>query len=102
MSARVRPLEDKIVIIKTGEPVAPVRERRGQFADLIQQTIGRDWDGGYQVVDVAAGESPPADAAAFIITGSAASVPDRAPWMRSTEAWLREVVARGTPTLGIC
>jgi GMP synthase (glutamine-hydrolysing) len=37
-----------------------------------------------------------------VITGSAANVPDRAPWMLRVEAWLREVVASGTPIFGIC
>ncbi len=101
MSAR------NIVIVKTGEPVAPVRERHGQFADLIQQAIGPHWDGGYEVVDALVDTlAPPGDgpgaAAAYVITGSAANVPDRLPWMQRTEAWLRAVVAHGTPTFGIC
>jgi GMP synthase (glutamine-hydrolysing) len=55
------------------------------------------------VADVVRDDPPPADgAAAVIITGSAASVPDRAPWMQRAEAWLRNVVERGTPTFGIC
>ena len=105
MSARARSgkKSKSIVIVKTGEPVPPVRERRGQFADLIQQAIGPHWDGGYQVVDVVAADPPPADgAAAYVITGSAANVPDRLPWMERTEAWLRGVVAHGTPVFGIC
>jgi GMP synthase (glutamine-hydrolysing) len=92
-----------IVIVKTGEPVPSVRERRGQFADLIQEAIGEAWSGGYQVVDVVDEAPPPAvGVAAFVITGSAANVPDRAPWMLRAEAWLRDVVATGTPTFGIC
>jgi GMP synthase (glutamine-hydrolysing) len=96
----------QIIIVKTGEPVPSVRERRGEFADLIEQTIGPAWGGGYQVVDARA-EAPPtagaADgAAAVVITGSAASVADREPWMLRAEAWLRAVVAAGTPTFGIC
>jgi GMP synthase (glutamine-hydrolysing) len=101
--ARAGKRSKSIVIVKTGEPVPSVRARRGEFADLIEQAIGRGWDGGYQVVDVVE-EAPPAaiDAAAVVITGSAANVPDRAPWMLRAEAWLREVVAAGTPTFGIC
>jgi GMP synthase (glutamine-hydrolysing) len=54
-------------------------------------------------VDVVSGDPPPPDAAAaFVITGSAANVPDRLPWMQRTEAWLRGVVEHGTPTFGIC
>jgi GMP synthase (glutamine-hydrolysing) len=102
MSARPKSGKS-IVIVKTGEPVPTVRDRRGHFADLIQQAIGRDWEGGYEVVDVTESDPPPPDsAAAFVITGSAASVPDRSPWMQRTEAWLRGVVEHGTPTFGIC
>jgi GMP synthase (glutamine-hydrolysing) len=100
MSARAR---QSILILKTGEPVAPVRERRGQFADLIREAIGPAWTGDYEVVDIVAGAPPPAtEAAAVVITGSAANVPDRMPWMLRAEAWLRETVAHGTPTFGIC
>ena len=89
--------------MKTGEPVPRVAERRGQFAELIREAIGDAWSGGYEVVDVRSEEPPSPDAAAaFVITGSAANVPHREPWMLKTEAWLRGVVAHGTPTFGIC
>jgi GMP synthase (glutamine-hydrolysing) len=99
-----RPQASKsIVIVKTGEPVPRVAEARGQFADLIVEAIGPAWGGGYEVVDVRADDPPaPTSAAAFVITGSAANVPDREPWMRRTEAWLRDVVGSGAPTFGIC
>ena len=63
MSARAGRNGKSIVIVKTGEPVPSVRERRGHFADLIQQAIGREWAGGYDVVDVVSGDPPPPDAA---------------------------------------
>ncbi len=92
-----------ILIVKTGVPVPSVRARRGEFADLIRETIGPLWSGGYRVVDIVEEAPPPVpEAAAVVITGSAANVPDRAPWMERTEAWLRDVVASGTPTFGIC
>jgi GMP synthase (glutamine-hydrolysing) len=94
---------NKIVIIKTGEPVATVAESRGQFADLIVGSIGSIFQGEYAVVDVRTEDPPdPLGAAMFVITGSSANVPTREPWMLRTEAWLREVVALGTPTFGIC
>lgn len=95
----------KIVIVKTGEPVPPVLERRGDFAALIEQTIGAAWSGGYAIFDARAGDLPAPDApgtAAFVITGSSANVPHREPWMLRCEAWLRDVVRAGTPTFGIC
>ncbi|WP_437619780.1 glutamine amidotransferase [Sorangium sp. So ce1151] len=97
--------DKKIVVVKTGEPVPPVLERRGHFAALIEQTIGAAWRGGYATFDARAGEFPAPDAdeaAAFVITGSSANVPHREPWMLRTEAWLRDVVRAGTPTFGIC
>jgi GMP synthase (glutamine-hydrolysing) len=101
---QTRPTRDRqIVIIKTGTPVPRVKETRGEFADLITQAIGPAWSGGYGVADVLSGDLPdPRAAAAFVITGSAANVHTRDPWMLRAEAWLREVVAAGTPTFGIC
>jgi GMP synthase (glutamine-hydrolysing) len=99
MASGARP----IVIIQTGDPVPSVLERRGSFARLIEEAIGELWRGPYEVVDVRTASPPdPAAAAAFVITGSAANVPNREPWMLRTEAWLREVVPLGTPTFGIC
>lgn len=93
----------KIMIVKTGEPVPSVAATRGQFADLIREVIGDAFDGDYDSFDAREGEHPdPRVADAFVITGSAANVPTREPWILRTEAWLREVVAAGTPTFGIC
>lgn len=93
-----------IVIVKTGEPVPSVRERRGEFHDLVREAIGDAWRGSYAVTDPREPAPLPApdSAAAFVITGSAANVPHREPWMLRAEAWLREVVAAGAPTFGIC
>ena len=89
--------------MKTGEPVPKVRERRGEFADLITSVIGEAWSGGYEAFDAREGAMPDMrDAAALVITGSAANVPDREPWMLASEGFLREVVALGVPTFGIC
>jgi len=100
---REGPRNKKIFIIKTGEPVPKVRERRGEFSDLIVETIGEAWAHGYSSFDARTDEPPdPRDAAAFVITGSAANVPDREPWMLKTEAYLRQVVDLDIPTFGIC
>jgi GMP synthase (glutamine-hydrolysing) len=78
-------------------------EARGDFARMIREAIGDAWAGAYEVVDVRVAPFPePRAAAAFVITGSAANVPTREPWIVATEAWLREVVAAGTPVFGIC
>ncbi|MRG96446.1 glutamine amidotransferase [Polyangium spumosum] len=97
------PSTRKIFIMKTGEPVPKVRERRGEFADLITSAIGDAWSGGYATFD-AREDAPPdlREAAAIVITGSAANVPDREPWMLAAESFLRDVVGLGVPTFGIC
>jgi len=92
-----------IVIVKTGEPVPSVLARRGEFARLIEEAIGETWRGGYSIFDARSEAFPrPDDAAALVITGSAANVPDRESWMLRIEAWLRDAVGAGVPTLGIC
>ncbi|APR81206.1 GMP synthase [Minicystis rosea] len=103
MSTPHRPAR-KIVIVRTGEPVPEVLDRRGHFHDLIEQAIGADWSGGYEVFDAREPDPFPAPnaAAAYVITGSAANVPNREAWMLRTEAWLRDVFAAGTPMFGIC
>ena len=93
----------KILVVKTGEPVPKIAEKRGQFADLIAGSIGPEFAFEYTVVDVRIEDVPsPHDADAIVITGSAANVPTREAWILKTEAWLREVVAEGTPVFGIC
>ena len=95
----------KIIVLRTGDVVAGVAARRGEFERLIRETVGPVWAGGWETVDVrdTAAELPrPASAAAFIVTGSASSVTERAPWMLRAEAYLREVVRAEAPLLGIC
>jgi len=94
----VRPL----CILVTGEPVAPVLATRGTFADLIRQG-SRGYPGPFRVVDVREQEPPPAaELAAIVVSGSAASVTERAPWMLATERYLASAVESGAHVLGIC
>lgn len=44
----------------------------------------------------------PASVAGFVLTGSSASVTERAPWMLRFEGYLRACVALGVPMLGVC
>lgn len=96
-----------LCILVTGEPVEPVRSRRGEFSDLIKARAGA-YEGGFLVVDARLAGSekpalPPSDAiAGLIVTGSPASVTERLPWMVATEAYLARAVRGGTPVLGIC
>ena len=45
---------------KTGEPVPHVRERRGEFHDMIRRAVGDAWKGGYGVIDARDGAPLPA------------------------------------------
>jgi GMP synthase (glutamine-hydrolysing) len=94
---------DKILIAVTGDPVAPVVERRGDFVAILKGAIGDAWSGAWEAVDVRR-ERPPevASGTAVIVTGSSASVHTRDPWIVGTEAWLRELFAREVPILGVC
>ena len=99
----VMPSTGKIGIIITGDPIAAIASTRGDYGQIIANTVGEAWDGDYVSWD-ARGDLPVPcpTVAGIIITGSAANVPDRKPWMLKTESWLRAQVGEGIPTLGIC
>lgn len=88
-------------IVVTGEPVEAVRQRRGGFATLIRQALGL---AAGDVVELDAREPLPplVDYSAVILSGSPASVVDRAPWTVAAEARVAEAVACGVFVLGIC
>jgi GMP synthase (glutamine-hydrolysing) len=93
-----------IVVLRTGDAVPRVSAKRGEFLQWIAENIGPAWDGEFREVD-ARGEEPlpdPSFGACIIVTGSAASVTERAPWMLRAEEYLRQAVALGQPVLGIC
>jgi GMP synthase (glutamine-hydrolysing) len=92
-----------LVVVRTGDPVPSVLASRGPFSAMIQGRLQGVWRGTYDEFDAREGTFPaPSAAAAFVITGSSANVPNRDAWMLTTEAWLRDVVKEGTPTFGIC
>ncbi len=91
-----------ILILRTGDAIGELVERRGEFARWIRETVA---DGGVHVwseVDARFQAPPEGGFDAIIITGSAASVTERATWMIRAEAWLRARVDEGVPILGIC
>jgi GMP synthase (glutamine-hydrolysing) len=92
-----------IVVVKAGDALPNVLEKRGDFDAMIPARTGEVWTGAWTMFDCRKERGPdPKSAAGFIITGSSSMVSTREPWMLETEAWLRDVVASGTPTLGIC
>jgi GMP synthase (glutamine-hydrolysing) len=93
-----------IAVLVTGEPIQAVRVERGEYADIIRGTLGAAWPDPIVSYDVRT-DVPlpdPNDVSGFVITGSSASVTERAPWMLRTEEYLRAVVAARVPVFGIC
>jgi GMP synthase (glutamine-hydrolysing) len=93
-----------LCILVTGDPVAKTQARVGGFATLVRAGLAGAWDGGFVEVDARTAESLP-DASGFaglIVTGSASSVTERAPWILRAEAYLARAVAQRAPVLGIC
>jgi GMP synthase (glutamine-hydrolysing) len=94
----------KLIVLRAGDVVAALVPTRGEFLDLIRYTVGDAWSGGWAEVDVRT-DAPlpdPASAAGFIMTGSSASVTERAPWMLRAEAHIRAIAAARVPFFGIC
>ena len=94
----------KLVILRTGDVIAEVAARRGEFAAWIRAGIGAAWSGDWIEVDMRGGETLPRahEASGFIITGSVSSVTERAPWMLRAEDYVRGLIAAKAPLLGIC
>jgi GMP synthase (glutamine-hydrolysing) len=93
-----------LLILVTGDPVPPTRERAGGFAQLVRSALGAAWSAGFVEHDARSDAAPPAASgfAGVIVTGSASSVTERAPWMQRSEEYLAEAVAAEHPVLGIC
>lgn len=90
-----------VCVLVTGDPVPGARQARGSFADMIARVAPAGTP--FEARDARAEALPDLDrVSALIITGSAASVTERAPWMLSAEAYLRHAVATDVPILGIC
>lgn len=92
-----------LYIIKTGNTLTYIRERHGDFEDWIAQGLNipgvklQHWDPRVQ------GDWPSLEEiAGVVVTGSPAMVTDRAEWSERTAAWLKTLVEREVPVLGIC
>jgi len=93
-----------LLVLFTGTTVPIVRERHGDFDAHFHAGVGDAWLGPWATFD-ARNEGPlptHEDFSGVIVTGSASSVTERAPWMLRLEGWLRDAVAMETPLLGVC
>jgi GMP synthase (glutamine-hydrolysing) len=94
-----------LVVLRAGDAIPSVAERHGEFFHWIRAGVGDSWPKAWDEVDLRAPHAVlpnPRAAAGFVITGSASSVTERAPWMLRAEAWLREAASLDVPLLGIC
>ena len=96
-------MRDRPWILKTGSAVPEVVARRGDFEGWIAAGLGVAVES-LGVCDVASGDALPevASVSAVVITGSPAFVSEREPWSVASEGWVRELVGRDVPMLGIC
>jgi GMP synthase (glutamine-hydrolysing) len=93
-----------VTILVAGDPVAETLRQRGGFRELIIGAAPSAWSGAWTACDLR-GADPlptPAELAGVIVTGSAASVTEQLPWMQRAAAYVRELVSRDVPVLGIC
>lgn len=90
-----------ILIVITGEPIESVQAHRGGYGRLIREAVG---DVELRVLELDARTSAPVllGHRAVVVTGSAASVTDREPWVLALEAELRRAMAAEVPVFGIC
>ena len=75
---------------------------RGSFGRMIREAVGDAWQGSWSEVDAQA-ELPDWERfSGLIISGSAANVPTREPWIVNVERYLARAVRAGLPIFGIC
>src|SRR5262249_28867872 len=87
-----------------GDALPQVSATHGEFAEWIERAASSVWGGDWVRHDLRSDEPPPdcRSVAGVIITGSASSVTELAPWMLRTEAYIRTDVAEDAPLCGIC
>ena len=96
--------DGSVLVLKTGEALAPVKAARGDFDGWIAKGMGLSEDA-LVVANVHTGDRlpDPSAIAGVVVTGSPAMVTERAEWSEASAAWLAKVVERDAlPVLGIC
>lgn len=96
--------DGSVLVLKTGEALAPVKAARGDFHEWIAKGMGSSPDD-ILVANVHLGDPLPDPSAisGVVVTGSPAMVTDRADWSEASAAWLARIVETdAVPVLGIC
>lgn len=94
----------RATVLVAGDTIPAIAARRGEFPRWLRERTGAAWPGEWLVHDLRTDTllPGPTDAEAFLITGSASSVTEEAPWMLRAQELIRAIVAAGTPLLGVC
>lgn len=95
----------KIGILETGEVAPELRARHGDYPAMFAALLGAADPGlEFATVHVVAGEMPasPAQADAWLVTGSRHGVYDDLPWIEPLKTFLRDCVVQGAPVVGVC
>lgn len=91
------------LIVQMGNPPDDLRAHIGEQSDWFRAALGEHGTAA-QVVQPFVGEALPAPdtISGAVISGSWAMVTDREDWSERTAAWVRDVIAAGTPLFGVC
>ena len=89
-----------LLLLKTGDAVAPVQRARGDFDVLFREGLGVD----LKVVEVHKGDPLPLarGLAGVVVTGSSASVYDPDDWIAEAAGFVLGASSLGVPILGVC
>src|SRR5689334_1186126 len=91
--------DDALLVLVAGDALPQVAALHGEFAKWIERAASAVWSGEWIHHDLRSENEPPdcRSVAGVIITGSASSVTERAPWMLRAEAYIRSVVELEVP-----
>lgn len=94
----------KILIVKTGSTYKTVKEKYGDFEDMILQKaeLNKSAVDIFDAKDESLAFPTPDQYAGIIITGSHDMLTFKDDWMEDLKEWILTIPDAGTPTLGIC
>ena len=93
----------KLLILKLGDTLPDLAERRGDFEDWFIHGLGLE-PAALEVFDPRRETDFPSleDLSGILLTGSHTMVTEQQEWSERTAAWIRTAVEAGVPTLGVC
>jgi GMP synthase-like glutamine amidotransferase len=100
-----RGVEMRVGILETGDVAPELKARHGDYPAMFRALLGAvDPAMEFATVRVVAGEMPasPAQADAWLVTGSRHGVYDDLPWIEPLKQFLADCIAARVPVVGIC